>query len=143
MSPLATCLWFDQQAEPAARFYVETFRALGREAALGDIAGGPAVTFRLDGQAFMALNGGPHYTFTPAVSLAVTCADQREIDAFWDALSAGGAPGRCGWLTDRFGLSWQVIPGALPTLMRGERGKRVMQALLGMSKLDIAALERA
>jgi len=157
MSTLATCLWFDSQAEEASRFYVDTFTRLGRPASIRETSrhteGGarPAgsalvVGFTLDGQSFMVLNGGPHFTFSPAISLAVTCRDQAEVDAFWDALcEGGGSPGRCGWLTDRFGLSWQVVPSVLPELMRGDpdRAARVMRALMGMSKLEIAALERA
>lgn len=153
----AVCLWFDGQAEEAARFYVEAFRSCGRDAAAGAVArwgeGGPApagsvltAAFTLEGQEFLALNGGPHFTFTPALSLVVRCADQAGIDRFWDALGNGGAPGRCGWLTDRFGVSWQVVPEALPGMLcsgSAEQAGRVMQAVLGMGRLDVAALQRA
>ncbi len=104
---------------------------------------GPALTvaFELRGRRFLALNGGPLYKFTPAVSLVVDCADQAEIDYFWTRLGEGGTPSRCGWLADKFGLSWQIVPRALPALL--SRGSAVMQALMKMDKLDIAALERA
>lgn len=157
MSTLSLCLWFDEAAEEAAAFYVETFRACGQPAALGDTMryteGSPrpagsalSVGFTLAGQDFIALNGGPHFTFTPAISLFVTCADQAEIDRFWDALLVGGSPQRCGWLTDRFGVSWQVVPARLGEMLHDpdrERAGRAMQAMLGMVKLDIAALEAA
>ena len=158
MSKVAPCLWFDGRAEEAAEFYVSAFRGCGQEAALGKIArhgdAGPgpegsamAVEFTLAGQDFVALNGGPGFAFSPAISLCVTCADQAEVDRFWDRLSAdGGEPGQCGWLKDRFGVSWQVVPAALPGMLRDAdpaRAGRVVQALLRMTKLDIAALERA
>jgi predicted 3-demethylubiquinone-9 3-methyltransferase (glyoxalase superfamily) len=159
MSNIKLCLWFDGQAEEAAEFYVATFKACGRDAAMGDIArygasGGPKpkgtalmAEFTLDGQPIMGLNGGPHYTFSPAISLFVTCADQAEVDHFWNALTAdGGEPGKCGWLTDRFGVSWQIVPRALGELMKGPdqaRAGRVMQAMMPMTKLDVAVLKKA
>jgi len=157
MSKIATCLWFDDQAEAAANFYVATFRACGQDAAIGDIArygdAGPrpkgmvmTVTFTLAGQEFMALNGGPEFAFSPAISMIVKCADQAEIDRFWDGLSDGGKPVQCGWLTDRFGVSWQIVPAALGEMMRNAdptRADRVMRAVLGMVRLDIGALRRA
>lgn len=157
VSKVTPCLWFDTQAEDAATFYVEAFRACGQEAEIGAVSrygeAGPGekgrvltVAFTLAGQEFTALNGGPLYTFSPAISMMVSCADQAELDAFWDRLSAGGAPGRCGWLTDRFGVSWQVVPRSLGKLLGGAGAGRtdgVMQALMPMDKLDIAALERA
>ncbi|MBN9561021.1 MAG: VOC family protein [Alphaproteobacteria bacterium] len=157
MSKIATCLWFDDQAEAAANFYVATFRACGQDAAIGDIArygdAGPrpkgmvmTATFSLAGQEFMALNGGPEFAFSPAISMIVKCADQAEIDRFWDGLSDGGKPVQCGWLTDRFGVSWQIVPAALGNMMKNAdpaRAERVMRAVLGMVKLDIEALARA
>ncbi len=157
MSKVAPCLWFDGRAEEAAGFYVSAFRACGQAAAVGRIARcgeagpGPAgsaltVEFTLAGQDFVALNGGPQFAFSPALSLAVTCADQAEVDRFWEGLSDGGEPGRCGWLTDRFGVSWQVVPAALGEMLRDAdpaRTGRVTRALLGMAKLDVAALEEA
>ncbi len=157
MSTITPCLWFDDRAEEAAEFYVTTFREAGREAALGDVLYygevGPrpkgtvlTVTFTLDGQEFVALNGGPHFTFSPAISMMVKCADQGEVDRFWERLSDGGKPGQCGWLEDRFGVSWQVVPTALyPMLKDPDPAKieRVMQALLQMTKLDLGALEAA
>ncbi|WP_342361067.1 VOC family protein [Terrarubrum flagellatum] len=154
MSKIVPCLWFDHQGEEAARFYVETFRACGQEASIGDISyygeGGLApkgkvmtVSFTLAGQSFLALNGGPHYTFSPAISLTVKCRDQRELDQFWERLSADKASEQCGWLKDKFGLSWQIVPeniGELITKAAPGRGANVMQALMKMKKLDINAL---
>jgi predicted 3-demethylubiquinone-9 3-methyltransferase (glyoxalase superfamily) len=156
VSKIAPCLWLDDQAEDAATFYVATFRRCGQEAAIGDVMryaadGGPkpkgsvlSATFTLAGQDFIALNGGPHFTVSPAISLFVTCADQAEVDRFWDGLSEGGQPGRCGWLTDRFGVSWQVVPKTLGAILQDPnpaKAERVMQALMGMSKLDLAVLQ--
>lgn len=137
------CLWFDGQAEAAVAHYLEIFRDGRIAKTFRPAPDKPALTvaFELRGRSFLALNGGPMYKFTPAVSLMVDCADQAEIDHFWTGLSQGGAPGRCGWLTDKFGLSWQVIPRDLPALL--SRGPGVMKALMGMDKLDIAALQRA
>lgn len=158
MSKIAPCLWFDGQAEDAANFYVSTFRRCGQEAAIGDVMryaadGGPkpkgsvlSITFTLAGQSFIALNGGPHFTFSPAISLFVRCADQAEVDRFWDGLSEGGQPGRCGWLTDRFGVSWQIVPSTLGPMLQDpdpEKAERVMQALMRMTKLDLDALNAA
>jgi len=157
MSKIATCLWFDHQAEAAANFYVSTFTACGQHAALGDVMhygkSGPqpkgtvlTVTFTLADQELIALNGGPHFTFSPAISLFVKCADQAEVDRFWERLSDGGATNQCGWLTDRFGVSWQIVPVVLGDMLRDvdpAKADRVMQALLQMTKLDIAALKKA
>lgn len=157
MTDIAICLWFDTEGEAAAKHYVETFTAMGRPAALGGIARygpeGPrpegtamTVRFTLDGLQFMALNGGPQYQHSPAFSMMVECADQAEIDGFWDALVEGGAPIQCGWLTDRFGVSWQIVPKAFEHLLSsGDAASksRVMQAMFGMVKLDIGALEKA
>ncbi|NMC86184.1 MAG: VOC family protein [Anaerolineaceae bacterium] len=152
MSRITPFLWFDTQAEEAARFYVSIFRnsrilsVTRNERA----AGAPAesvfpVEFELEGQPFTALNGGPVFHFNPAISLFVHCADQAEVDAYWEALSAGGEKGQCGWLTDRYGLSWQIVPDRLGELMQGEPAKAaaMTQAMLKMTKLDVAELQRA
>ena len=149
-------LWFDDRAQEAAKFYVSIFansriQSTARyDDATARAAGRPAgtvmtVAFELDGQEFVALNGGPVFHFTEAVSFVVNCDTQAEIDDFWDRLSAGGQPGQCGWLKDRFGVSWQVVPRALNRLLQRDaaKAKRVMAALLTMKKLDLAALERA
>jgi len=135
-------LWFDHQAEEAARFYCTIFARSAITSATP-----MSVTFTLDGQDFMALNGGPHFTFTPAISMFVTCEDQAEVDRLWEQLLAGGGkPSQCGWLVDRFGLSWQVIPKRLMELLghadAGTR-ERATQAMLKMAKIDVAALDRA
>ena len=158
MSKIMPCLWFDDQGEEAANFYVATFRDAGQDAAITTVnrygeggRGTPGtvmtVIFTLAGQEFMALNGGPHFTFSPATSLVVKCADQAEIDHFWDRLMAGGGkPSQCGWLTDRFGFSWQVFPTPLADMLQDPdpaRVARITRAFLGMSKLDLATLERA
>ena len=153
-TPLTTCLWFDTQAEAAATFYTTIFPGarLGSVSRFG--AGGPrpagmviTAEFEINGQRFVALNGGPEYSFTEAVSFQIPCADQAEVDYYWDRLTAdGGQPGRCGWLKDKFGVSWQVIPAALGSLLSDpdpEKATRATQAMLSMDKLDIAALERA
>ena len=152
---LATCIWFDDRAEDAAKFYVAAFRACGREAAITVLRRYPidgpkprntvmTVEMTLDGMRVLALNGGPHFTPTPALSLMVLCRNQREIDQFWEALAAGGAKGRCGWLTDRFGVSWQVVPENMSALLADPvRAEAVMRALSGMGKLDIAVLRQA
>ena len=154
MKKIAPCLWFDGQAEEAAKLYTSLFPGsrIVSVSRYGDAGPGPkgsvmTVQFRLAGQDFIALNGGPQYRFTPAISLSVDCRSQREVDRLWDALTAaGGTPVQCGWLTDRFGVSWQIVPSVLGELMRDpdpERSRRVMQAMLGMVKLDVEALRRA
>jgi len=148
---ITTFLWFDRRAEEAARFYTGLFKnsKVLSVSRLGDAPGGPVtiVTFQLEGQEFMALNGGPQFQFTEAISLYVDCETQQEVDALWEKLTAdGGAPSMCGWLKDKFGLSWQIIPSALTRLMQDadpEKAKRVMDAMLEMQKIDIARLERA
>jgi predicted 3-demethylubiquinone-9 3-methyltransferase (glyoxalase superfamily) len=153
MQKISPFLWFDGQAEEAANFYVSIFpnskvKRIGR---YGEAGPGPAgsvmtVEFVLDGQTFIALNGGPQFKFTEAVSFSVDCKDQAEVDRYWNALSAGGEPGPCGWLKDKFGLSWQVNPGVLGRMLNDpdpKKAKRVMEAMLKMGKIDIAALERA
>jgi predicted 3-demethylubiquinone-9 3-methyltransferase (glyoxalase superfamily) len=144
---IRTCLWFDGNAQEAAEFYVSVFK----DSAITGITPGPTgaalvVAFRLAGVEFLALNGGPQYRFNEAVSLSVDCESQEELDELWEKLSAGGSPVRCGWLKDRYGLSWQIVPAILPKLLGGAdpgRARRVMEALLGMTKLDIRALEAA
>ncbi|MHA7220675.1 VOC family protein [Arthrobacter sp. MDT1-48-3] len=150
MGSITPCLWFDGQAEEAAALYtsvVKNSRIVSLSRA-GQEPDAPALTvsFELDGQPFVALNGGPLYTFTEAVSFQIACADQSEVDHYWTALTAGGEESRCGWLKDRFGLSWQIVPTVLPSLIGGddaEGAQRAMAAMLGMGKLDIAALEAA
>jgi predicted 3-demethylubiquinone-9 3-methyltransferase (glyoxalase superfamily) len=156
---IAPCLWFDTQAEAAALHYVSIFKnarivTLTRYGAAGfEVHGQPAgsvmtVEFELEGQPFTAINGGPAFTFNEAVSLQVNCETQAEIDYYWDALAAGGDPEaqRCGWLKDKFGVSWQVVPTTLAYLFADHtsgRAQRAMTALLKMKKLNIADLERA
>lgn len=143
-------LWFDGRAEEAVKFYVSLFED-SRIENLQRLRGGPGdgnviATFRLAGRQFMALDGGPHFTLTPAVSFLVSCETQAEIDRLWDALLAGGEAQQCGWLTDRFGLTWQIVPRVLGELMSdpdAEKAGRVMNAMLEMVKLDIGALQRA
>lgn len=141
-------LWFDGQAEAAAELYTSVFP----NSAITEISrtgpGEPAMTvsFTLDGEPFTALNGGPQFAFTEAISFQVPCADQAEVDRYWSLLSEGGEEGRCGWLKDRFGLSWQVVPTALPGLLGDPdpgRAQRAMTAMMGMAKLDIAAMRAA
>jgi predicted 3-demethylubiquinone-9 3-methyltransferase (glyoxalase superfamily) len=157
--PIAPCLWFDDQAEQAARFYVEVFRdsRIGRITRYGkeghDIHGrepGSVMTveFEIHGQPFTALNGGPVFSFTEAISFQVTCEDQGEVDRYWDRLTEGGDPAaqQCGWIKDRFGVSWQIIPDGLVELVSdpaSERSQRAMKAMLSMKKLDIHKLRRA
>jgi predicted 3-demethylubiquinone-9 3-methyltransferase (glyoxalase superfamily) len=151
---ITTFLWFDNNAEEAMNFYVSIFKnsRILNVMRSGDAGYGPKGTvlfgtFQLEGQQFMALNGGPRYKFTEAISLFVNCDTQEEVDELWNKLTAGGGePLQCGWLKDKFGLSWQIIPSALTELMADkdpEKSKRVMQAMLQMSKIDIAALKRA
>jgi predicted 3-demethylubiquinone-9 3-methyltransferase (glyoxalase superfamily) len=147
---ITPCLWFDGSAEEAARFYVSVFADRG-DSAVTNVTPGPngaalVVKFRLAGVEFLALNGGPQFRFNEAISLSVDCRSQRELDELWEKLSAGGSPGRCGWLKDRYGLSWQIVPSVLPELLGGAdrgRARRVMDALMGMTKMDIRALEAA
>src|SRR5882757_6149279 len=134
-------LWYDNQALEAAKFYGTIFK----NAKILN-ASPMVVTFELEGQKFMALNGGPQFKFTEAVSLFVECESQGEVDEFWEKLSAGGSKSQCGWLKDKYGLSWQVVPAVLPELLgSADRAKaaRAMQAMMGMTKLDIAALQAA
>jgi len=154
MQKIRPFLWFDKEAEEAANFYVSIFQnsRITDVTRYGEPGPGPAgsvmtVAFVLDGQEFIALNGGPHFRFTEAVSMFVTCDNQAEVDYFWDKLMAGGGQSsQCGWLKDRFGLSWQIVPAVLMTLLQDPdpaKSARVMQAMLQMVKLDIATLQRA
>jgi len=155
MSKIAPCLWFDGEAEDAASFYVSLLPDSKIEKVQRNVIDSPAgkagsvlvVEFSLAGQFFMALNGGTRFEYTPAVSFKIDCADQTEVDRLWDALCTnGGEAVRCGWLRDRYGVSWQIVPTALPNYLGGpDRGgaKRAMQAMLSMVKLDIEALRRA
>jgi predicted 3-demethylubiquinone-9 3-methyltransferase (glyoxalase superfamily) len=154
---ITPCLWFDDQAEEAARFYASIFEdskitAISRYGEAGkEVHGKPpgsvlSVAFQLAGQPFTTLNGGPIFRFNEAISLQVSCATQAEVDYFWARLTEGGAESQCGWLKDRYGLSWQIVPAALPQIMSDPdpaRSQRAMQAMFQMKKLDIAALERA
>jgi predicted 3-demethylubiquinone-9 3-methyltransferase (glyoxalase superfamily) len=153
MQKITTNLWFDTQAEEAVSHYTSIFpdsRVLDvqRYGEAGPREPGTVmtVTFELAGQRFIALNGGPEFNFTEAVSMYVDCADQAEVDMYWEKLSEGGEEGPCGWLKDKYGLSWQIIPRALPDLLKDPdpvRSQKVMQAMLGMSKIDVRALEDA
>jgi predicted 3-demethylubiquinone-9 3-methyltransferase (glyoxalase superfamily) len=154
MSKIAPCLWFNGQAEEAARFYVSLFpdSALLSTSRYGEGAPLPAgtallVEFQLAGQRYQALNGGPQYTFSEAVSLSIDCKDAAEVDHFWEALSGdGGEEGPCGWLKDRFGVSWQVVPRCLSDLIVDPdpaRAQKAMQAMFRMKKLDLAAMRAA
>jgi predicted 3-demethylubiquinone-9 3-methyltransferase (glyoxalase superfamily) len=153
MQKITPFLWFDNQAEEAMRFYVSIFKNSkpGRILRYGDAGPGPKgsvmiAAFELDGQHFTALNGGPQFKFTEAVSFVVNCETQAEVDDYWDKLSAGGATQQCGWLKDKFGLSWQIVPTALIELINDpdpEKSKRVTEAMLRMIKIDIATLRRA
>ncbi len=144
---ISTCLWFDDQAEHAAKFYCSLFEESEITEVFykgGDPAAGAfTVAFTLMGQKYWGLNGGPHYALSPAVSITVYIDTQAEVDRLWAALLDGGLENRCGWLTDRFGLSWQIIPRALPRLLQADTSGRVMQAMMGMVKLNIAELEAA
>jgi predicted 3-demethylubiquinone-9 3-methyltransferase (glyoxalase superfamily) len=153
MQKINTFLWFDNQAEEAANFYTSLFKnsRIHTVSRYGDAGPGPkgtamVVTFELDGQQFLALNGGPQFKFTPAISLLVNCETQQEVDDLWSKLSEGGRKDRCGWLTDRYGLSWQIIPTVLGKLMADPdpiKSGRVMKAMLQMDKIDIQALQQA
>jgi predicted 3-demethylubiquinone-9 3-methyltransferase (glyoxalase superfamily) len=153
MQKITPCLWFDGRAEEAMRFYTSVFK----DSKKGDITRygetGPGkkgsvltATFEIEGQEFMALNGGPEFKFSNAISFVVHCKSQKKVDYYWDKLLEGGAPQQCGWLTDKFGVSWQIVPTALPKMLRAKSAKkreRVMAAVLKMVKLDVAELEKA
>jgi predicted 3-demethylubiquinone-9 3-methyltransferase (glyoxalase superfamily) len=151
--PFITCLWFDTEGEAAAAFYTSIFNdsSMGRVARYTEAGPGRAgsvitVEFELNGQKFLALNGGPQYKFTPAISLMIPCQDQDEVDYYWSRLSEGGQEVACGWVTDRYGVSWQVYPTVMGDMMTDpdpEKVRRVTEAMMKMIKLDIAALQKA
>jgi predicted 3-demethylubiquinone-9 3-methyltransferase (glyoxalase superfamily) len=153
MQKITPFLWFDGQAEEAANFYVSIFKnsKILNLAHYGEAGPGPKgtvmmATFQLEGQQFMALNGGPHYTISPAISFFVDCETQAEVDELWAKLTAGGSEVQCGWLTDKFGVSWQIIPRTLMELMQDKdpvKSQRVFKTMMGMIKIDIEALRRA
>ncbi|MBA3914122.1 MAG: VOC family protein [Acidobacteriales bacterium] len=153
MQKIGPFLWFDTQAEEAMNFYTSIFKnsKAGSVTRYGEGGPGPkgsvmTASFELEGQQFTALNGGPHFQFTPAISFVVSCDDQNEVDHYWDRLLEGGRPQQCGWLTDKFGVSWQIVPAILPQLMKdkdAEKSKHVMQAMMQMVKLDVEKLKQA
>lgn len=153
MQKITPFLWFDDKAEEAVSFYVSIFKnskvnEVARYGEDGPGQPGAVMTcaFQLEGQDFVALNGGPEFSFSPAISFVVDCKSQEEVDGLWDRLLEGGQPQQCGWLTDKYGLSWQIVPSVLSELLRDpdpEKSSRVMQAMLKMVKLDIAALQQA
>jgi predicted 3-demethylubiquinone-9 3-methyltransferase (glyoxalase superfamily) len=153
MQKITPCLWFDDQAEEAVRFYTSIFKnsRIGEVSYYGEGAPRPKgsvliVRFQLDGQEFLALNGGPQFKFTEAVSFVVNCETQEEVDRMWDKLSEGGEKVQCGWLKDRYGMSWQIVPTVLAKMMSDPdpaRADRVLQAVMRMKKLDIKELEKA
>jgi predicted 3-demethylubiquinone-9 3-methyltransferase (glyoxalase superfamily) len=153
MQKITPFLWFNDQAEEAMNFYVSIFKnsKVGAVTRYGEAGPGPkgsvmTGSFQLEGQEFMALNGGPHFSFTPAISLFVNCETQAEVDELWEKLSAGGKKDRCGWLTDKYGLSWQIIPSTLGKLLHDKnpaKAKSVMNAMLQMTKIELARLQQA
>src|SRR3979411_3192732 len=153
MQKITPFLWFDDKAEEAMNFYVSIFKnsKVGKVTRYGDAGPGPkgsvmSATFQLEGQDFYALNGGPQFTFTPAISFFVNCETQQEVDELWEKLSAGGRKDRCGWLQDKYGLSWQIIPSALGKMLQDKdprKANSVMQAMLQMDKIDIKKLKQA
>ena len=154
MQKITPFLWFDGRAEEAMNFYTSIFKnsKAGNVVRFGEAGPGPkgsvmTASFQLEGQEFVALNGGPQYKFTPAISFFVPCETQEEVDEYWDKLLEGGRPSQCGWLEDKFGVSWQIVPTVLLKMLgdkdHPEKAKRVMQAMLKMIKLDIAGLTQA
>jgi predicted 3-demethylubiquinone-9 3-methyltransferase (glyoxalase superfamily) len=150
---ITPCLWFDFKAEEAIAHYLSIFKN-GRvvtTSRYGEAGPGPkgavmAILFEIEGQKFLALNGGPQFPFTPAISLIVDCADQAEVDRLWERLGEGGKPGQCGWLTDKYGVSWQIVPNIIPRVMQSgdaARIERVMRAVMSMTKLDVAKIQQA
>jgi predicted 3-demethylubiquinone-9 3-methyltransferase (glyoxalase superfamily) len=150
---ITPCLWFDFNAEEAVAHYLSIFPS-GRVVATSRYGeGGPGpkgavmtILFEIEGQKYLALNGGPQFAFTPAISLIVDCADQAEVDLYWERLGEGGKPGQCGWLTDKFGVSWQIVPSVVPRIMQsGDAAgiQRVMRAIMPMKKLDVAKIQQA
>lgn len=153
MQKITPFLWYDNDAEEAVDQYISIFKnsRVTNIVRYGDAGPGPrgsvmTIAFQLEGQDFIALNGGPMFKFNEAISLSVDCKTQQEVDELWEKLSAGGHPSQCGWLKDKYGLSWQIVPSVLADMLRDpdpEKSRRVMQAMLQMSKIDIAALRRA
>jgi len=157
MQQITPFLWFDTQAEEAVKFYVSIFKnskivnVARYDEAAAKVSRRPkgtvmTVAFQLEGQAFIALNGGPHFTFSPAISFLVNCETQEDVDELWEKLCEGGKPGQCGWLKDKYGVSWQIVPTILGKLLQGKdakKSKEVMEAMLQMSKIDIKRLEQA
>jgi len=157
MQKITACLWFDNKAEEAAKFYTSIFKkskikGTTRYGKAGAKASGRpegtvmTVLFELDGQEFLGLNGGPHFKFSPAISFIANCKDQAEIDTLWRKLSAGGEPGQCGWLTDKFGVSWQIVPANFAKMLLAKDSKkpeRVMEAVLQMKKIDLKKVQKA
>jgi len=155
MKGFTPCLWFDSEAEEAARFYTSIFKnsKIGTITRYGDAAAAASgrpkgsvmtVSFQIDGQEFLGLNGGPAFKFSEAISLMVNCETQKEIDEYWEKLSAGGEKSHCGWLKDRYGLSWQIVPAELGEMMKDPKGaERMMEAVLKMDKLDLKTLKEA
>lgn len=153
MEKITPCLWFDGKAEEAARFYTSVFKKskMGAITRYGETGPGKkgsvmTVTFEIEGQVFMGLNGGPEFKFSEAISFVVHCKKQKEVDYYWEKLLEGGAPQQCGWLTDKFGVSWQIVPTIVFEMLQdksAKRRERVMQAVLKMVKLDVKALKKA
>lgn len=153
MEKITPCLWFDGKAEEAARFYTSVFKKskMGAISRYGETGPGKkgsvmTVTFEIEGQEFMGLNAGPEFKFSEAVSFVVNCKTQKQVDRYWDKLLKGGKPVQCGWLTDKFGLSWQITPTILPRMLKDKdpaKADRVMKAMMKMVKLDIKALKKA
>ncbi len=157
MQKITPFLWYDDKAEEAANFYASLFKnskigsitrydEAGAAAAIRPKGSVMVVEFQLEGQEFVALNGGPHFKFTEAISFVVNCETQEEVDKFWEKLSQGGEEGQCGWLKDKYGLSWQIVPTALTEMLKDkdpQKAKRVMQAMLQMKKIDIKTLQQA
>ena len=153
MQKITPFLWFNDQAEEAMNFYTSIFRNSkpGKIRRYGEAGPGPkgsvlTASFELEGQEFVALNGGPHYKFTPAISFYVDCKDQQEVDYYWEKFSEGGQAQQCGWITDKYGVSWEIVPRILDELLQDpdpEKSNRVMQAMLNMVKLDVAGLKKA
>ena len=153
MQKIAPFLWFDEKAEEAMNFYTSIFQnsKIGNITRYGEVGPGPkgsvmSATFQLADQEFMALNGGPIFTFSPAISFFVNCETQQEVDDFWEKLTAGGEEGQCGWLKDKYGVSWQIVPPGLGELLNGKdagKSQRAMQAMLKMKKLDIEVMKLA
>jgi len=153
MQKITPCLWFDTQGEEAVDFYLSVFKDAKVTDVLRYGEGAPrpkgsvlTMTFEIEGQSFMVLNGGPEYTFNPAISLAVTCKTQEEVDHYWNRLVEGGSPVQCGWLTDKFGVSWQIVPTPLIDMLKDPdkaKAGRVMEAMMKMIKIDIPTLQKA